>query len=146
MASGWPTVVRRHGLRRPSAADEAGKGPPEEGHLELVLLVVLALLALLQEDERAAVVHARGVEVERALEDLVDKLAEGGGVRVDAAPDAAARAGIREGDLILAIANTEVTSLKEFELIMSRVDKTRPTSVLIRRGDGAQYVLIRPVQ
>jgi serine protease Do len=69
-----------------------------------------------------------------------------GGVRVDAAADAAARAGIREGDLILAIANTEVTSLKEFELIMSRVDKTRPASVLIRRGDGAQYVLIRPVQ
>lgn len=69
-----------------------------------------------------------------------------GGVRVDAAADAAARAGIREGDLILAIANTEVTSLKEFELIMSRVDKTRPASVLIRRGDGAQYVLIRPLQ
>ena len=71
-----------------------------------------------------------------------------GGVRVDAVAvaDAAARAGIREGDLILAIANTEVTSLKEFDLIMSRVDKTRPASVLIRRGDGAQYVLIRPVQ
>ncbi len=67
-----------------------------------------------------------------------------GGVRVVAATDAAARAGIREGDLILAIANTEVTSLKEFELIMSRVDKNRPISVLIRRGDGAQYVLIRP--
>jgi serine protease Do len=69
-----------------------------------------------------------------------------GGVRVDAVADTAARAGIREGDLIVAIANTEVTSLREFELIMSRVDKNRPTSVLIRRGDGAQYVLIRPVQ
>ena len=68
------------------------------------------------------------------------------GVRVDAVADAASRAGIREGDVILAIANTEVTSLKEFELIMSRVDKTRPVSVLIRRGDGAQYVLIRPAQ
>lgn len=69
-----------------------------------------------------------------------------GGVRVDAVADTAARAGIREGDLIVAIANTEVTSLREFELIMSRVEKNRPTSVLIRRGDGAQYVLIRPVQ
>jgi serine protease Do len=65
-------------------------------------------------------------------------------VRVDAVVDAAARAGIREGDLILAIANKEVSSLKEFEAIMSRLDKTRPTSVLVRRGDGAQYVLIRP--
>ena len=69
-----------------------------------------------------------------------------GGVRVDAAVDAAARAGIREGDLIVAIANKEVTTLKEFESIMSRVDKSRPASVLVRRGDGAQYVLIRPAQ
>jgi len=66
------------------------------------------------------------------------------GVRVDAATELAARAGIREGDLILAIANTEVSSRKEFELIMSRSDKSKPLSVLIRRGDGAQYVLIRP--
>lgn len=69
-----------------------------------------------------------------------------GGVRVDAAVDAAARAGIREGDLIVAIANKEVNTLKEFESIMSRLDKSRPASVLIRRGDGAQYVLIRPAQ
>ena len=69
-----------------------------------------------------------------------------GGVRVDAATDAAARAGIREGDLILAIANAEVTSLKLFQQIMSRVDANRPMSVLIRRGDGAQYVLIRPMK
>jgi serine protease Do len=67
-----------------------------------------------------------------------------GGVRVDAAVDAAAKAGIREGDLIVAIANNEVTSVKAFESIMSRVDKSRPVSVLVRRGDGAQYVLIRP--
>lgn len=66
------------------------------------------------------------------------------GVRVDTATEAAARAGIREGDLILAVANIEVTSLKEFDLIMARADKSRPLSVLIRRGDGAQYVLIRP--
>ena len=67
-----------------------------------------------------------------------------GGVRVDSATDAAARAGIREGDLVMAVANIEITSLKSFELVLSRLDKTKPISVLIRRGDGAQYVLIRP--
>ena len=85
-----------------------------------------------------------------SVSDLTDaqkkELRVRGGVRVDAATDAAARAGIREGDLILAVANSEVTSLKDFELAMSRVDKSRPTSVLIRRGDGAQYVLIRPAK
>lgn len=66
------------------------------------------------------------------------------GVRVDAAVNAATRAGIREGDLILAVANTEITSVAVFESLMARIDKTKPVSVLIRRGDGAQYVLIRP--
>jgi serine protease Do len=44
----------------------------------------------------------------------------------------------------LAVANTDVSSVQVFESLMSRIDKTRPVSVLIRRGDGAQYVLIRP--
>ncbi len=83
-----------------------------------------------------------------AVSDLTDaqkrELRVRGGVRVDAATEAAARAGIREGDVILAIANNEVPSLKEFEAIMSRADKSRPISVLIRRGNSAQYVLIRP--
>jgi serine protease Do len=83
-----------------------------------------------------------------AVSDLTDaqkrELRVRGGVRVDAATEAAARAGIREGDVILAIANTEVPSMKEFEAIMSRADKSRSISVLIRRGGSAQYVLIRP--
>jgi serine protease Do len=66
------------------------------------------------------------------------------GVRVDAAAEAAARAGVREGDLILAVANFEVTSAKVFDALMTRIDKTKPVSILIRRGDAAQYVLIRP--
>ncbi len=66
------------------------------------------------------------------------------GVRVDAASEAAARAGVREGDLILAVANFEVTSAKVFDALMTRIDKTKPVSMLIRRGDSAQYVLIRP--
>ena len=67
-----------------------------------------------------------------------------GGVVVDTATDAAARAGIQEGDLILAVANMEVATVKEFETVVARLDKSRPVSLLIRRGDGAQYVLIRP--
>jgi serine protease Do len=65
---------------------------------------------------------------------------------VDSAADAAARAGIQEGDLILAVANTEVSSVKEFEAVVARLDKSRPVSLLVRRGDGAQYVLIRPTK
>ncbi len=69
-----------------------------------------------------------------------------GGVRVDAVAEPAARAGIQEGDLILAVANTEVNSAREFEALMARIDKSRPVSLLVRRGDGAQYLLIRPAK
>jgi serine protease Do len=68
------------------------------------------------------------------------------GVRVEAATEAAARAGLREGDVILALANTEVVSVKEYEALLSRLDKTKPVTVLLRRGEWAQYVLIRPVR
>ncbi len=67
-----------------------------------------------------------------------------GGVRVDVATDAAARAGLREGDIIRAIANTEVHTVKDFESILSKADKTKPVNVLYQRGEWAQYALIRP--
>jgi serine protease Do len=67
-----------------------------------------------------------------------------GGVRVEAASDAAARAGLRQGDVILAVANTEVANLKEFEAALAKADKSKPINVLYRRGDWAQYALIRP--
>ncbi len=69
-----------------------------------------------------------------------------GGVRIESAAESAARAGLREGDVILAIANTEVLGVRDFEAIMARVDKSRPVSLLIRRGDVAQYVLVRPAR
>ncbi len=69
-----------------------------------------------------------------------------GGVRVDAATDGAARAGIREGDVIVAIANTEINNVKDFEAAVAKVDKTKAVNVLFRRGDWAQYALIRPTR
>ena len=69
-----------------------------------------------------------------------------GGVRVTAAVDAAARAGLREGDVILQLANAEVSDLKSFEAAWSKADKGKPINVLVRRGDWAQYVLIRPAK
>lgn len=67
-----------------------------------------------------------------------------GGVRVDAAVEGAARAGLREGDIILAVANNEVTGVKSFEAIVAKLDRSKPINVLVRRGEWAQYVLIRP--
>ena len=67
-----------------------------------------------------------------------------GGVKIDTAEGAAARAGLREGDVIIAISNIEITNVKEFEAALVKMDKTKAVNVLFRRGDLAQYVLIRP--
>jgi serine protease Do len=69
-----------------------------------------------------------------------------GGVLVAAATDAAARAGLREGDVILAIANTEISSVKEFESVLAKADRSKAVNVLFRRGEWAQYALIRPLR
>jgi serine protease Do len=67
-----------------------------------------------------------------------------GGVRVLAVEGAAARAGLREDDVITAVANTEVRNIKDFEAVVAKADKSRPINVLFRRGDAASFVLIRP--
>jgi serine protease Do len=69
-----------------------------------------------------------------------------GGVKVDAVADAAARAGIHEGDIIVAIGNTEIGSVKDFDAVIAKVDKTKPIPVLLRRGELATYLLIRPAR
>jgi serine protease Do len=69
-----------------------------------------------------------------------------GGVRVEAVTDAAQRAGIRADDIIVAIGNTEVASVKEFDAVLAKADKTKPIPVLLRRGDLASFLLIRPAR
>jgi len=44
------------------------------------------------------------------------------------------------------VANVEVESVKAFEATLARLDKSKPVNVLFRRGDWAQYVLIRPAK
>lgn len=66
-----------------------------------------------------------------------------GGVKVDAATEAAARAGLREGDVIVAIANAEVANTREFETVVAKIDKTKSVNVRFRRGEWDQYVMIR---
>lgn len=70
-----------------------------------------------------------------------------GGVKVQAVSEGAAqRAGLREGDIIVAIGNTEINSVKEFDAAVAKLDKTKPIPVLLRRGELASYLLIRPAR
>ena len=67
-----------------------------------------------------------------------------GGVRVESVEGAAARAGVREGDVITLLDNTEVSDVKQFTALAAKLDRTKPVTVLVRRGDWVNYVVIRP--
>jgi serine protease Do len=68
------------------------------------------------------------------------------GVRVESVQEPAAKAGLREGDLILAVANQEVHHVKDFEAVLAKLDKSKAVNVLFRRGDLTRFALIRPVR
>jgi serine protease Do len=66
------------------------------------------------------------------------------GVRIESLQESALRSGLREGDVILAVGNIEVSSSKDFSAAVAKMDKTKTVSVLFRRGDLTRFALIRP--
>jgi len=54
------------------------------------------------------------------------------------------RAGVRRGDVILAVNNQDVKSVEQFNQLMGQLDKGRIVALLIRRGANSLYVPFRP--
>ena len=46
--------------------------------------------------------------------------------------------------MIVAVANTDVASVKDVESALAKLDKSRPVNLLLRRGEWAQYAVVRP--
>jgi serine protease Do len=91
-------------------------------------------------------VQTLGLTVAELTDAIKRELKVRGGVRVESAEGAGARAGLREGDVIVAVGNVDVNSVKEFEQAIARADKSKPIVVQLRRGELAQYALIRPAR
>ncbi|MEO9102921.1 MAG: Do family serine endopeptidase [Burkholderiaceae bacterium] len=85
-----------------------------------------------------------GLTVIEVADERKEELKIGGGVQVETATGPSARAGLRDGDVIVAVANQDVASIAEFEAVTAKVDKTKPVNILFRRGEWAQYALIKP--
>ena len=90
--------------------------------------------------------QALGLSVSEITEAQKKELNVKGGVKVDVAEGAATRAGLREGDVIVSMANTEVAGVKGFEAVLAKIDKTKNITVLVRRGELAQFVIIKPAR
>jgi serine protease Do len=66
-----------------------------------------------------------------------------GGVKVQDVQGAAARAGLRPDDVLLAVADTKVVDVKALKAVLTKTADKPVISVLFRRGQWVQYALLR---
>ena len=65
------------------------------------------------------------------------------GVQIDRVAGAGEQAGLRTGDIVLALNNDDVTSVAQFKRLMTDYESARSVALLIQRGNGSLYVPIR---
>ncbi len=88
--------------------------------------------------------NALGINVVDLTDVQRKELKIDGGVLVDGADGAAARAGIRAGDIILRLNNADIKDSRQFTSLVGKLDPKKMAVVLVRRGDASQFVPIRP--
>ena len=65
------------------------------------------------------------------------------GVLVEEARGDAVRAGIRTGDVVLAVNNVKITSVDVYRKAMAAVPAGKSVAILIRRGEGSLYIPLK---
>ncbi|MDC1311214.1 DegQ family serine endoprotease [Burkholderiales bacterium] len=65
------------------------------------------------------------------------------GVLIDRVAGAGEQAGLRTGDIVLALNNDDVKSVAQFKELMKGYESARSVALLIQRGGGSLYVPIR---
>jgi serine protease Do len=93
---------------------------------------------------RGGTANLLGMVVSDVPPEKLKELRLRGAVQVDSVDGAAARVGVRPGDLILAINNVEVTSAKQFNELVAKLDPKNRVLLLVRRGEQSQFLVIRP--
>ncbi len=65
------------------------------------------------------------------------------GVLVEDVRGPAARAGLQPGDVILAVNNSEVKSVDQFNETVSKLEGRKNLALLVKRGESTQYITVR---
>jgi serine protease Do len=91
----------------------------------------------------AATLSKLGMTLIDLREEQLKELKITGGVLVEDANAGAARAGIRRGDVIVAINNQSVKSVDQFAQLIAQFEKGRSVALLIRRAGGSIYIPLR---
>jgi serine protease Do len=66
------------------------------------------------------------------------------GVKVESVSGVAARAGLREDDLILSVDNVEVSTVKQFQAQIAKAEKNKVINLVVKRDDVVSFVLLKP--
>ena len=89
-------------------------------------------------------VNTLGLAVTDLNETQKRELKIDGGAVIENAEGAAARAGLRPGDIVLRINNTDVKDGKQFNALVSKLEPKKTVLLLVRRGEASQFVTIKP--
>lgn len=85
-----------------------------------------------------------GLVVSELDADQKDELQIQGGLLVEEVKgNAAARADLRRGDIILAIGNVEVASIEQLNEILKQMPKGRSIALLVRRDEASYYLALK---
>ncbi len=95
-------------------------------------------------EPEAQAVNALGLKVSDVPAAKKQELKIDAGVLVDDADGVAAQAGLQPGDVILQLNNVAVKDAKQFNALVAKLDPKKSSAVLVRRGDVAQFVSLRP--
>jgi serine protease Do len=89
--------------------------------------------------------NALGVAVSELSDGKKKDLNIKGGVEVTGLGEGPlARAGIRPGDVIIRVADADITGVKQFEALVKGLDANKAVPVFIRRADSTLVVPVRP--
>ena len=89
--------------------------------------------------------NAFGVSVSDVSDSKKKDLNIKGGVEVTGLGEGSlARAGVRPGDVIIRIADTDITGVKQFEALVKGLDANKAVPVFIRRSDSTLVIPVRP--
>jgi serine protease Do len=89
--------------------------------------------------------NALGLVVSDLTPAQVKDLKIDGGILVESTDGASARAGLRAGDIILRLNNTDIKDARQFNGLVAKLDTKKIVLLLVRRGDSSQFVIVKPL-
>ncbi len=96
------------------------------------------------EEPKIAPADALGLKVKPAPEAAAAELGIKGGVQVVMAEGPAATAGLAEGDIIVTINDTDITSPEQYAKVVAGLPASKAAALLVVRGDQAQWLTVTP--